>query len=175
MPTQNCRHHLSNGNPHYFWDMSGYPHHHALPESIKGYHHFQPPQKLINDWWQGLHVRPRCRLPARRWKRDRAPGSSKRSLLPPRLSEARSQTSGRCRQGDTSCSDGDWYRQTLCCRRYQSFCAGNACGCRFGAELKTRPARLSSPTRNDYARSSAEQRDGGKAEIVVTRATCCWR
>ncbi|NOT67110.1 MAG: DEAD/DEAH box helicase family protein [Methylophilaceae bacterium] len=53
--SQNCRFIiLSNGNLHYFWDLEqGNPHiitRFPSPESIKGYHHFQPnPQRLITE------------------------------------------------------------------------------------------------------------------------------
>ncbi|HSN23415.1 MAG TPA: hypothetical protein VLS45_04480, partial [Methylomicrobium sp.] len=53
--SQNCRFViLSNGNLHYFWDLQqGNPHiitRFPTPESIKGYHRFQPnPDRLIND------------------------------------------------------------------------------------------------------------------------------
>lgn len=53
--SQNCRFIiLSNGNLHYFWDLEqGNPHiitRFPSPDSIKGYHRFQPnPQKLITE------------------------------------------------------------------------------------------------------------------------------
>jgi len=53
--SQNCRFViLSNGNLHYFWDLEqGNPHiitRFPSPDSIKGYHRFQPnPQKLITE------------------------------------------------------------------------------------------------------------------------------
>ncbi len=53
--SQNCRFViLSNGNLHYFWDLAqGNPHivtRFPSPDSIKGYHRFQPnPQKLITE------------------------------------------------------------------------------------------------------------------------------
>jgi type I restriction enzyme R subunit len=53
--SQNCRFViLSNGNLHYFWDLQqGNPHivtRFPSPDSIKGYHRFQPnPQKLITE------------------------------------------------------------------------------------------------------------------------------
>lgn len=53
--SQNCRFIiLSNGNLHYFWDLEqGNPHiitRFPTPESIKGYHRFQPsPNKLITE------------------------------------------------------------------------------------------------------------------------------
>ena len=53
--SQNCRFViLSNGNLHYFWDLrQGNPHlitRFPGPESIKGYHRFQPnPQKLVTE------------------------------------------------------------------------------------------------------------------------------
>jgi type I restriction enzyme R subunit len=52
---QNCRFViLSNGNLHYFWDLQqGNPHivtRFPSPESIKGYHRFEPnPERLINE------------------------------------------------------------------------------------------------------------------------------
>ena len=53
--SQNCRFViLSNGNLHYFWDLAqGNPHlitRFPSPDSIKGYHRFQPnPQRLISE------------------------------------------------------------------------------------------------------------------------------
>lgn len=53
--SQNCRFViLSNGNLHYFWDLEqGNPHiitRFPTPDSIKGYHHFQPnPDRLIKE------------------------------------------------------------------------------------------------------------------------------
>jgi len=53
--SQNCRFViLSNGNLHYFWDLQqGNPHiitRFPSPDSIKGYHRFQPnPQRLITE------------------------------------------------------------------------------------------------------------------------------
>ncbi|MEY4592493.1 MAG: hypothetical protein RIR18_1388 [Pseudomonadota bacterium] len=53
--SQNCRFIiLSNGNLHYFWDLEqGNPHiitRFPTPDSIKGYHRFQPnPQRLISE------------------------------------------------------------------------------------------------------------------------------
>lgn len=53
--SQNCRFILlSNGNLHYFWDLEhGNPHiltRFPSPDSVKGYHHFQPnPQRLITE------------------------------------------------------------------------------------------------------------------------------
>jgi type I restriction enzyme R subunit len=189
--SQNCRFViLSNGNLHYFWDLEqGNPHiitRFPSPDSIKGYHRFQPnPQKLITEQigkdyialtqMPGYAAEASWNNPA---ERDAFIQKNRLRFLRDYQKRAISAIQDAVAEGHSrflfEMATGTGKTLTAAAVIKLFLRTGNAAACCswwIGSNWKTRPTRHSLPSlKNDYTSVIYKERrdEWRKAEIVVT-------